>query len=228
MGGYPADRVAGHCSDCAENQRIFDVAPCNIGSKVCPSILHAPLNPSNVVVHSFATLSCISSLAAAPSLPIWRLRPQEYYVQELTRHALMDEDNDQDRNILESEVYVNRHKKKIKAAQNRERLILSLALLVQVGRMSNIHHRFSLGFESSIDDLSNIAPPLTDCTTVTHLELTFEVWPIGLWTRSMTAIEVSTGSKLLDRCTSTDPELNVIACNSRRSSMHYDALPDCL
>ena len=100
--------------------------------------------------------------------------------------------------------------------------------VMQDARPSRIHHRFSLGFESSIDDLSNIAPPLTDCTTVTHLELTFEVWPLGLWTRSMTAIEVSTGSKLLDRCTSTDPELNVIACDSRRSSMHYDALPDCL
>lgn len=64
-------------------------------------------------------------------LPIWRLRPQEFYAQELARHAIMDEGNDQDRNILETEVYINRHKKKIKAAQSRERLILSIALLLQ-------------------------------------------------------------------------------------------------
>lgn len=44
----------------------------------------------------------------------------------------MDEHNGDDRNILESEVYLNRHKKKIKAAQNRERVVLSLALLTQV------------------------------------------------------------------------------------------------
>ncbi|KAH8082452.1 hypothetical protein BXZ70DRAFT_959185 [Cristinia sonorae] len=82
------------------------------------------------LILNFATLSCISSLAAAPMLPIWRLRPHEYYAQELARHVLMDDG--EDRNVLESEVYINRHKKKIKAAQNRERVVLSLALLTQV------------------------------------------------------------------------------------------------
>ncbi|TCD66843.1 hypothetical protein EIP91_000797 [Steccherinum ochraceum] len=82
------------------------------------------------LILNFATLSCISSLASAPMLPIWRLRPHEYYAQELARHAMMDDG--EGRNILESEVYVNRHKSKIKAAQNRERVVLSLALLTQV------------------------------------------------------------------------------------------------
>lgn len=64
-------------------------------------------------------------------LPIWRLRPKEYYRRELARHTLAD-DSDDDEHILETHLYVNKHKRKIKAAQNRGRVVLSLALLTQV------------------------------------------------------------------------------------------------
>ncbi|KAK7682320.1 hypothetical protein QCA50_014524 [Cerrena zonata] len=88
-----------------------------------------------ILIMNFATLSCISSLAVAPMLPIWRLRPGEYYRRELARHALTDENDlheDEHINVLESGIYVNKHKRKILAAQNRERVVLSLALLTQV------------------------------------------------------------------------------------------------
>jgi hypothetical protein len=39
--------------------------------------------------HSFATLSCISSLAVAPKLPIWRLKPDEYAFRELERQHVL-------------------------------------------------------------------------------------------------------------------------------------------
>ncbi|CAL1713780.1 unnamed protein product [Somion occarium] len=84
------------------------------------------------LIMNFATLSCISSFAVAPMLPIWRLRPSEYYAQELARNAVHDAGGDDQSNIIESPFYINRQKKHIKAAQNRERVILALALLTQV------------------------------------------------------------------------------------------------
>ncbi|GBE85478.1 hypothetical protein SCP_0706650 [Sparassis crispa] len=96
---------------------------------------------TNITLHhalltlNFATISCISSLAVAPLLPIWCLRPSDYYARELARNAISGPNTlhgDADGNVLVSEVYVNTHKKKIKAEQNKERLILSLALLTQV------------------------------------------------------------------------------------------------
>ncbi|KAI0073010.1 hypothetical protein K474DRAFT_1711093 [Panus rudis PR-1116 ss-1] len=85
------------------------------------SLHHATL------ILNFATLSCISSLAAAPVLPIWRLTPQQYYSREFARDVL-GESHD----MVENGVYTNARKKRIKAAQSRARLILTLALLIQV------------------------------------------------------------------------------------------------
>ena len=86
-------------------------------------------------IHSFATLSCISSLAVAPMLPVWRLRPDEYYAKELRRgtaadlhsvHAIIDW------GLLEGGGRVTPQRQKVEAAQSRERVILALALLTQV------------------------------------------------------------------------------------------------
>ncbi|KAH9948278.1 hypothetical protein B0H21DRAFT_660500, partial [Amylocystis lapponica] len=89
------------------------------------------------LVLNFSTLSCISSLAVAPILPIWRLTPGEYYARELqlarrTVTGTTTPLTDREENVLEEEVYVNTHKKKIKKAQNKERVVLALALLIQV------------------------------------------------------------------------------------------------
>lgn len=90
-----------------------------------------------IQTYSFATLSCISSLAVAPMLPVWRLKPHSYYAKELERRAHKDPHalnigNYRNETLLESEVYMNVQKKKMKADQNRERIILALALLIQV------------------------------------------------------------------------------------------------
>lgn len=84
---------------------------------------------------SFATLSCISSLAVAPMLPIWRLTPSEYYEQEHARHTITlaeDEAADGVMNLISSSVYANVHKRQVKAAQQRARVVLSFAILLQV------------------------------------------------------------------------------------------------
>ena len=84
-------------------------------------------------VSSFATLSCISSLAVAPMLPIWKLRARDYYRREIARHTLTyGSDDDDHAHALETQFYLNMRKKKIRDAQNRGRVILSLALLIQV------------------------------------------------------------------------------------------------
>ncbi|KAL4247912.1 hypothetical protein ABKN59_006787 [Abortiporus biennis] len=79
----------------------------------------------------FATLSCISSLTAAPMLPIWRLSPPEYYAQELHAHILPDVPDDE-HDIFQDAAFVNRHKKTIKDNQTRQRKLLALALMIQV------------------------------------------------------------------------------------------------
>ncbi|KAI8986292.1 hypothetical protein BD414DRAFT_546366 [Trametes punicea] len=80
---------------------------------------------------NFATLSCISSLAVAPTLSIWRLTPEGYYVRQLAHHVL---------NITFQEgsghnevaLFRDRDRTKIQEAQSKQRLFLALALLVQV------------------------------------------------------------------------------------------------
>lgn len=86
------------------------------------------------LVLNFATLSCISSLAVAPMLPIWRLSPGEYYEQERQRHALILGDGGAEVNqtIIESSMWSNVRKREVKRAQRRARLVLSLAILIQV------------------------------------------------------------------------------------------------
>ncbi|GJE92573.1 hypothetical protein PsYK624_087280 [Phanerochaete sordida] len=89
------------------------------------------------LVLNFATLSCISSLAVAPMLPIWRLSPGEYYEQERQRHALIlatggGDPRDRDQNIIEATMSSNVRKRQVKRAQRRARIVLSLAILIQV------------------------------------------------------------------------------------------------
>ncbi|TBU42273.1 hypothetical protein BD309DRAFT_963385 [Dichomitus squalens] len=88
-----------------------------------------------ILVLNFATLSCISSLAVAPTLSIWRLTPREYYAKRLARDMLdgHHDDAEEDRLIGEAaEVITGRRERKIARAQNRQRIVLALALLTQV------------------------------------------------------------------------------------------------
>ncbi|KAJ3549372.1 hypothetical protein NM688_g5182 [Phlebia brevispora] len=87
------------------------------------------------LILNFATLSSISSLAVAPMLPIWRLSPAEYYRHELEQHMLHppgDEGHDANHTVVTSPFYVNIKKRELKAAQKRARIVLSLAILIQV------------------------------------------------------------------------------------------------
>lgn len=84
---------------------------------------------------SFATLSCISSLAAAPTLPIWRLTPQEYYQREFARRALTlpEDDDHRDQNLILRIFDMSTRKKELRAAQKRGRVVLAFAIMIQVG-----------------------------------------------------------------------------------------------
>ncbi|RDX44159.1 hypothetical protein OH76DRAFT_1559898 [Lentinus brumalis] len=86
-----------------------------------------------VLTLNFATLSCISSLAVAPTLSIWRLTPREYYAKRLARDILDDDEDHQDRMITDAvDTMTGRHRKRIERAQSRQRLILAIAILTQV------------------------------------------------------------------------------------------------
>jgi hypothetical protein len=82
---------------------------------------------------SYATLSCISSLAVAPMLPIWKLSPTEYYRQEQDRHAVtLVEDEHIDQALMAAGFYTYVLKKRLKESQTRARVVLSVAILLQV------------------------------------------------------------------------------------------------
>lgn len=87
------------------------------------------------LILNFSTLSSISSLSVAPTLPIWKLTPGEYYERQRARHALTqpsDGPYSPMHNVFASTVYANVHKKQLRVAQKRARIILALALLLQV------------------------------------------------------------------------------------------------
>ncbi|RDX54931.1 hypothetical protein OH76DRAFT_1397245 [Lentinus brumalis] len=86
-----------------------------------------------VLTLNFATLSCISSLAVAPTLSIWRLTPREYYAKRLARDILDDDEDHEERMITDAvDIMTGRHRKRIIRAQSRQRLILAIAILTQV------------------------------------------------------------------------------------------------
>ncbi|KAH9919156.1 uncharacterized protein BXZ73DRAFT_92098 [Epithele typhae] len=87
-----------------------------------------------ILTMNFATISCIGSLAVAPTLSIWRLTPKEYYKQQLSRDVLEDDDADAQQRMIGQAVeeITVRHRKRIARAQSRQRVILALALLTQV------------------------------------------------------------------------------------------------
>ncbi|KAJ3536379.1 hypothetical protein NM688_g6847 [Phlebia brevispora] len=89
-----------------------------------------------VLIMNFATLSCISSLATAPKLPLWRLRTDEYIAQKLVPRTDFQSMNlnllsQQVGNIL-SKQFSSQAKLNVKNAQMRERLIFVLSLSAQV------------------------------------------------------------------------------------------------
>ncbi len=84
---------------------------------------------------SFATLACISSLAAAPKLPTWRLSPAEYVRHQRERHIVSGRSSlplTREDDILTAAFDQNAHKLHIRKAQKRSRLLLCIALLLQV------------------------------------------------------------------------------------------------
>ncbi|KAM5541189.1 hypothetical protein V8D89_005118 [Ganoderma adspersum] len=89
-----------------------------------------------ILTLNFATLSCISSLAVAPTLSIWRLTPQQYYAKRLAHDMLDagDESDNKHRMVTDAveQLTTGRHKRKVARAQNRQRLFLAFALLTQV------------------------------------------------------------------------------------------------
>ena len=122
-----------HRCNCPEDPREDFPSPCNFNPKVRAKSYLLCLCSLLSDVSSFATLSCISSLAVAPMLPIWKLRARDYYRREIARHTLTYGSDDDDHvHALETQFYLNTRKKKIRDAQNRGRVILSLALLIQV------------------------------------------------------------------------------------------------
>ncbi|THH31596.1 hypothetical protein EUX98_g2587 [Antrodiella citrinella] len=138
------------------------------------------------LVLNFATLSCISSLAAAPMLPIWRLRPEEFYSEELKRYALMGADGKEEYNVLGSVVYINRNKKKIKTAQMRGRVVLSLAILTQVvlqwtwGILMFVSSSYSGEYCSGETKLLFFLVPFKGSQLDISEGWTFAVWPVWL------------------------------------------------
>ncbi|KAI0655457.1 hypothetical protein C8Q70DRAFT_923626 [Cubamyces menziesii] len=81
---------------------------------------------------NFATLSCISSLAVAPTLSIWRLTPEGYYVRQLAHHVLNTTAPEEDHQIGDTASITDRDRVRIQRAQGYQRLFLALALLTQV------------------------------------------------------------------------------------------------
>ena len=81
---------------------------------------------------SFVTLSCISSLATAPQLPIWRMSHSEYFRLQLAvvRHRTLPQTPDS--TVVEESVWANGEKKRIKKEQMRGKLFIACALLLQV------------------------------------------------------------------------------------------------
>ncbi|PIL34876.1 hypothetical protein GSI_02663 [Ganoderma sinense ZZ0214-1] len=89
-----------------------------------------------ILTLNFATLSCISSLAVAPTLSIWRLTPQQYYAKRLA-HDMLDAGDESDtrhRMVTDAveQITTGRHKRRVERAQNRQRIFLAFALLIQV------------------------------------------------------------------------------------------------
>ncbi|KAI0823273.1 hypothetical protein BC628DRAFT_1325548 [Trametes gibbosa] len=77
---------------------------------------------------NFATLSCISSLAVAPTLSIWRLSPEKYYTRQIARYVL-DSTAQEDRSPTRIS---SKDRTRIQRAQSKQRLFLAVALLTQV------------------------------------------------------------------------------------------------
>lgn len=91
-------------------------------------------------MNSFATLSCISSLAVAPKLPIWNLSPNEYIARKLASKAHAEPKSMESfaghvGYILNSEFPVSA-RRTVKSAMIRERIALGLSLLAQVSSIS--------------------------------------------------------------------------------------------
>ncbi|KAI0326220.1 hypothetical protein GY45DRAFT_1329192 [Cubamyces sp. BRFM 1775] len=81
---------------------------------------------------NFATLSCISSLAVAPTLSIWRLTPEGYYARQLAHHVMNTATPDENHHTSDAASITDRDRMKIQRAQGLQRLFLALALLTQV------------------------------------------------------------------------------------------------
>lgn len=139
VGRDTVDYSPDHRRNGTESQSELDPAPCHIDSQVC-TFAYLPSAPIELVC-SFATLSCISSLAVAPKLPVWHLRPHEYIARKLAAHAGSDPKSmtlfaGHVGLILENEFPLSAQRK-VKSAQRKERIFLGLSLLAQVSVTSS-------------------------------------------------------------------------------------------
>lgn len=138
MGGYAAYRWPHYRGDRSEGSEDAQSSSCPPCHEVSLSERSLAIRASCILMlntrsFSFATLSCISSLAVAPMLPVWRsgLKSRSN-AKGLQIHTFKSFNLDEDlEDTLRSEVDDD-EQKKIEAAQNRERVILALALLTQV------------------------------------------------------------------------------------------------
>ena len=144
--GFGANSVGWHIAlagPCYRKLRVEawgepDSPPCHPRAQVSPFDLIAVSNQTHMLsFDSFVTLSTISSLAVAPMLPIWRLSPEEFYERHRRRHALLYTDRDDPRyvhdvSVLNASLEANTRKLRIKKAQRRQRIIISVVLLLQV------------------------------------------------------------------------------------------------
>ena len=70
----------------------------------------------------------------APTLPIWRLTPREYYAKQIAHNIVDDDDPIAQQRLVNAAVdeIAGKHRKRIERAQGRQRVFLALALLTQV------------------------------------------------------------------------------------------------
>lgn len=143
MGRHASHDRPRSCSGRSEGIPRLDITSCNSGYEVseilgCFRFGSSLRTVDSPIYTSFATLSCISSLAVAPKLPVWNLRPQEYIARRLAPHALanpgprtVDSFAGQIEDLLNSS-FTETARQRLKHAQRRERIAIGLSLLFQV------------------------------------------------------------------------------------------------
>ncbi|CCL99762.1 uncharacterized protein FIBRA_01784 [Fibroporia radiculosa] len=91
----------------------------------------------SILVLNYATLSCISSLAIAPILPVWRIESGDPVARGIKRgreHVQSQGDDTESitNMLLNTNVYTKTRRRYIRMSQEKQRTVLALALFLQV------------------------------------------------------------------------------------------------